>query len=178
MQLHCVSASSLPQSCTILQPVSLKVNVRVLDLHLTATVRTGDSPILSMDRRGQWNRTPDPWIAAFHLHPLADKPAAPRISLAHCSFIPCFCFTWAYCQLHSSPPSAAEEIIFLYTVLTFPDATLMFISTPYWAAFYSPGSHPAKGNHSNSSRAESRRGAKRGEIITRKAGAGEERLKK
>lgn len=53
MQLHCVSASSLPQSCTILQPVSLKVNVRVLDLHLTATVRTGDSPILSMDRRGQ-----------------------------------------------------------------------------------------------------------------------------
>jgi len=44
-------------------------------------------------------------------------------------------------------------------------------------AFYSPGSHPAKGNHSNSSRAESRRGAKRGEIVTRKAGAGEERLK-
>lgn len=59
----------------------------------------------------------------------------------------------------------------------FPDATLMFISTPCWVAFYSPGSHPAKGNHSNSSRAESRRGAKRGEIITRKAGAGEERLK-
>lgn len=44
-------------------------------------------------------------------------------------------------------------------------------------AFYSPGSHPAKGNHSNSSRAESRRGAKRGEIVTRKVGAGEERLK-
>lgn len=44
-------------------------------------------------------------------------------------------------------------------------------------AFYSPGSHPAKGNHSNSSRAESGRGAKRGEIVTRKAGAGEERLK-
>lgn len=53
----------------------------------------------------------------------------------------------------------------------------MFISTPCWVAFYSPGSHPAKGNHSNSSRAESGRGAKRGEIVTRKAGAGEERLK-
>lgn len=76
-------------------------------------------------------QNPDPWIAAFHLHPLADVSAAPGFSLARSTFIPRFCFTWAYSQLHSSPPLAAEELIFLYTVLTFPDATLMFISTPY-----------------------------------------------
>lgn len=28
------------------------------------------SPTLHVDRRGQWNRTTHPWIAAFYLHPL------------------------------------------------------------------------------------------------------------